>query len=102
MRIVQLTVGHGYDKDNNPIDNGELLLAGVRQTLAKTFGGFTETQGLGGWINPEGVQVVEAVKVYTIATDKSEGEVEVCAAACRDLLHQHSVFLADGNTPKFV
>ncbi len=103
MRIVTLTVGYGFDKNNNPLPDASNLLQKVRQNLAQTFGGFTETEGVGGWINPDtGVEVMEACKVYSIATDKPSEIVETSAAVARDTLHQHSVFIVDNNTPKFV
>ena len=42
----------------------------VRNLLAETFGGYTEINAAGGWVNPEGKCIQEPVKLFDIAVRK--------------------------------
>lgn len=101
-KLITLTIGTGFDKDNNPLTNPEDKLKDIRKTIALAFGGYTEASAFGGWVNPKGVLVEEPTKVFSIATDKEEEECVQVSATCRDIMQQHSVFLVVNNQPKFV
>lgn len=43
--------------------------ARLRRRFAEAFGGYTETEGRGGWVNGDGVLEQEQVRVYDVAMD---------------------------------
>jgi hypothetical protein len=46
----------------------------LQKRLATTFGGFTATEGDGGWIDDAGKLITERVRVYVVANQGDEGE----------------------------
>jgi hypothetical protein len=68
MRIAQI---------NLPItgNNGESLNVvhfEIKRDLCEHFGGYTVTEGQGGWINGDGELIAEPVAVYQVAYDESK------------------------------
>lgn len=61
MNRLTITAGTGEDRHGSTIAPHALAraLATIRGELATLFGGFTETQAIGGWVNPEGRMVME-------------------------------------------
>jgi hypothetical protein len=48
----------------------------LQQRLANTFGGFTATEGDGGWINDAWKLITERVRIYVVANQGDEGEAQ--------------------------
>lgn len=71
---------------------------GLRKALANTFGGYTTTNGAGGWIAPDGSEVTEGVVIYDVAVptndlDGSSHKLARIALAAGRALGQHSVYV---------
>ena len=69
----------------------------LRETLATRFGGYTETEGRGGWVNPRGELVQEQVRVYDVAAP-AETPAEALLTIARELLRrtgEEAIYLRD-------
>lgn len=68
----------------------------LRHKLAHSFGGYTETIGYGGWVDPRGELIAEAVIVYDVAmADTAENVTAIRALAdhVRVAARQQAVYL---------
>ena len=61
---------------NNHGQSLSQLALQVQKRLAETFGGFTLTEGYGGWISPTGKVHYEPVLVFDIAMDSKVSNIE--------------------------
>jgi hypothetical protein len=97
MQRITITTGAGFDASGEPIDAGTLatVLAAVRGDLAATFGGYTETDTYGGWVNGKGELVTEAGKRFVILADDVSGRRDPVETAerVREAFGQESVVL---------
>lgn len=85
-------------------NNGENLGAvhfDVMRDLAAHFGGFTRTEGLGGWTNPRGELVTEKVAVYQVAFDDGHFNLvtfeSIVKAAGKAAEQEAMFYIIDGN-----
>lgn len=99
MQRITITAGTGFDRHGNPLDAQDVqtALAGIRATLARAFGGYTETESLGGWINGAGDLVTEPGRRWIALASITAGEAMDAARAvaeyARDALRQESVLI---------
>jgi len=99
MQRITITAGIGEDRHGHAIDPQALqtALAGIRATLAGAFGGYTERETYGGWINDTGELVTEPGRQWVALTDMAAREADPAAEAVaeyvRDVLKQASVVL---------
>lgn len=99
MQRITITAGTGQDRNGRDIDPQELqtALAGIRATLAGAFGGYTERETYGGWINDAGELVTEPGRQWVALTDKPAREADPAAEAVaeyvRAMLKQEAVVL---------
>lgn len=65
---ITITAGTGFDRDGRALSAQRVAqaLATIRATLAQTFGGYTETDTLGGWVDGSGELVTEPGKRWTV------------------------------------
>jgi hypothetical protein len=84
-RRITITAGIGEDRHGDAIGEPALSLAlsTIRGKLAATFGGFTETEATGGWIDGNGRMVMEDSRRWIVLTESSEttSDEEAIAAA---------------------
>lgn len=69
MHKITIIAGVTQDRDGNSIHDSLTKLKRIRLRMAKDFGGYTEAQTYGGWINPEGDLVEEIGRAWTIYAD---------------------------------
>lgn len=95
MARVTITAGTGEDRHGVPLSSSSvaLALATIRGHLAATFGGFTETDTLGGWVDDGGRLVMEQGKRWTILADVPREEAAAQAEVVRRALNQAAVVL---------
>ena len=99
MQRITITAGIGEDRNGSPLDGQEVTqaLANIRATVARIFGGYTERETLGGWINSAGELVTEPGRQWIALTAKPAREADELAYALadhvRDMLRQQSVML---------
>lgn len=95
MYRLTFTAGIGEDHAGEPLAVPEVnrALAHIRSHLANVFGGYTETQATGGWINPNGRLVVEPSIRWIVLTDADHAPdaVEDIARVIGHELRQASV-----------
>lgn len=95
--IITLTAGTEQDRNGRtlPTSVKDPAFQSIRKHLAATFGGFTETNGFGGWLDDHGNQVLEECKVWTIVTDLSAESARVSgrvlASGIAAMLNQSAV-----------
>jgi len=66
----------------------------IRKRMAETFGGYTQTEGSGGWVAPDGKLVKEVVAIYDVAILPSQNaELARIAVEAGRQLKQHSVYV---------
>lgn len=99
MQRITITAGTGEDRNGQALDAQTVTqaLASIRAKLAHTFGGYTERETLGGWINSAGTLVTEPGRQWIALTDKPARDAdplaEDVAAFVRDALLQQSVMV---------
>lgn len=93
MFRATIIAGITQDRDGNAIKDTLHKLQNIRAKLARDFGGYTEVQSFGGWINPEGELVEELGRTWTIYTDKGYGVAHNAAEFVSFELNQDSVVL---------
>jgi hypothetical protein len=99
MQRITITAGTGEDRHGNalPAQTLQQALASIRAKLAHTFGGYTERESLGGWINSAGILITEPGRQWIALTDKSARDADPLAddvaAYVRDALLQQSVMV---------
>lgn len=69
MFKMTITAGTEFDRNGRRIADTDRKLRAIRQHIAARFGGFTEAQTFGGWINGAGELVMESGRQWTILTD---------------------------------
>ena len=99
MQRITITAGTGYDATGNALSAQDVqtALAGIRATLARAFGGYTEAETMGGWINGAGELVTEPGRRWIALASITAGEAMEAAHAvadyARDALRQESVLI---------
>jgi len=83
MNRITITAGIGEDANGAPIAGARLaeVLATIRASFAAGFGGYTETDAMGGWINDAGRLVVEPAKRWVILTTAGAADAKAMADA---------------------
>lgn len=94
MYRYTFNAGIGFTADNKPISSDELAmpLATIRAELARVFGGFTETDTVGGWSGENGNIVMEPGKQWICVTDSVQ-DGNTVARRIAQLLNQSAVML---------
>lgn len=97
MKRYTITAGTGFDKDGRAISARVVLLAlvSIRALLASLFGGYSESNGTGGWINGHGDLVTEENVTFTIVTDAAVNDAMQAAESVARLLNQESVLFTE-------
>jgi hypothetical protein len=99
MQRITITAGTGYDRHGEPLQAQDVqtALAGIRATLAGAFGGYTEAETVGGWINGAGELVTEPGRRWVALANITAGDAMKAARAvaeyARDTLRQESVLI---------
>lgn len=99
MQRITITAGVGEDRNGRPLDAQHLAqaYAGIRAKLAHAFGGYTERETYGGWINDAGELVTEPGRQWIALTDMPARDADPAADAVaeyvRGQLNQASVML---------
>ena len=108
MQRITITAGIGYDRNGAALHAQDVqqALAGIRATLARAFGGYTEAETVGGWINGAGELVTEPGRRWVALADLRRDEARQAARAVadyvRDALQQESVLIElDTSTAEF-
>ena len=71
--------------------------ADLRNELCRSFGGFTRTEGFGGWVDDQGNTVTERVYIYTVGIDmKLAYRLPILAAATGRAALQDAMYLSVG------
>jgi hypothetical protein len=73
MNRITIIAGITQDRDGNPIFDTLTKLQRIRLKMAREFGGYTETNTYGGWINGEGHLVEEIGRQWVILADSALG-----------------------------
>jgi len=95
MKRVTFSIGL-KDSEGAAMPPWEILehQAETRHGLAKAFGGYTQTQAKGGWIDPEGHEFEEDSLVFNCLLDSSKtGEVRPMAEWLAGLWRQQAVMV---------
>lgn len=81
------------------LDGAEAVHQLFRRSVALHFGGYTVTQGVGGWVDPRGALVEEPVAIYDIAVadhkDVTQDDIDIvnfAMGAAREL-KQEAVYV---------
>lgn len=78
MFTLSYTTGIGEDKNGKPLEDVEHKLETIRVYIAAEFGGYTESYGKGGWINPDNNHLVSEDCVrFEIVTDKDDNAIQL-------------------------
>ena len=99
MKKIVITVGAGFTAGGMKLSERDLTLAREKAQahLLRMYGGFTLTHGQGGWLDNDGVKVIEPVDIYTIyirdAVKSPETEAHLTAARICRLYAQQAVVL---------
>lgn len=93
MKRVELIVGQGFDKHDNPLTGGEHKRDKAFTMAADTFGGYSVEFVQGGWIGPSGRLVTEPSMVIIIYTGEPDVVIDEYAEFLRDLFSQQSVLV---------
>jgi len=104
FQTFKIGIGIGEDRKGDAIEACEQreLLRAADRYLAGRFGGFSRTDTVGGWVNPDNARTVyERGVTYTllIPSDYAEnldGVVEQVAVDLGRLFYQHSVVIHSG------
>lgn len=64
-----------------PTAVSERITDRVKGRMAEHYGGFTATDGKGGWVSPNGETITEPVEVLTTVADESDTPAEPFARA---------------------
>lgn len=83
-------------KNNNQGESLESLNNQTLMTIAKTFGGFTATEGRGGWVNPNGKLFDESILRVIIACDntpENSGKLKQIALNYKEAASQEAVYI---------
>lgn len=92
---VVFTVGTGTDKLGLEISEQSKFayLIYSREWLAKTFGGYTETEHSGGWIDPRGKLIQESSVSFTVIVDGDLTKVDLAAQRLLWMFQQEQVLV---------
>lgn len=106
---MKIEIVFGIEKDSKGASLDPLMvmaaLRAIRHDAAKTFGGYTETSTVGGWIDSQETLVEEAGRKLEIYADTASYEMEVKARKAalelagyirEKLLQQAVVLVMDG------
>lgn len=102
MNTLQIICGYGEDANGKQLVDAKAMLQVARSIVTHATGGVTVTDGEGGWLNPEGQEVYEPVKIFTTFTEKGVDELKAIAALVRDAMMQHSVVATINTQPHFI
>lgn len=88
--VIHLMVSDNNHHDLTNLNNKTLV------SIAKAFGGFTVTEGRGGWVNEEGKLFDEAILRVTIAADntpENSGKLKQIALNYKQEANQEAVYI---------
>lgn len=85
MYKITLTAGVEWTKVHTHVVDIDTKLIAIRQHIAATFGGFTETATFGGWIGPRNELVMEQGRQWTILVYPHEADPSVVMVRARDM-----------------
>lgn len=98
--VIHLMVSDNNHHDLTNLNNKTLV------SISKAFGGFTVTEGRGGWVNEEGKLFDESILRVTVAADntpENSGKLKQIALNYKQEANQEAVYLrAMDNTVLFV
>ena len=101
----RLIIGIGQDKNGIELDPGHVqtALALIGRDLSRAFGGYTQTMGVGGWINSADKCVTEPCAIFTVATDttwiydpdsRKPGTLSFIVARAKQMLRQECIMVS--------
>lgn len=102
MKRFTITAGTGFDSRGDAIALDVLAakLAVIRSHLAGKFGGFTETETVGGWLNGVGELVLEHGRRWIVLADDSiDYSGQDAARYVGRMLDQSAVMLETESVP---
>lgn len=104
--MLQLTVGIGKQANGKTLDKTHVRngLNIIRKELSTEFGGYTELNSNGGWVNPRGELVTEKGKTFQVALMQQTTikNIKSVAEKARNALNQESVLVIYNGKPLFV
>lgn len=94
MNHVTFTIGQGLDASNNPIVDVATKRHDALQDIARTFGGYTAHDSMGGWIH-DGALIEEPSLAVDVMTDAPESTIHHEAQYLAALFNQSAVMVAE-------
>lgn len=98
MKRYSFYFGTELDKDNKPVEDGQIAISLIQKLACELFGGFTQSQTIGGWLNPKTDNVVKerSLKIEVL-TDDPDGKTkaEVFSKYINVQLNQSLVIVAE-------
>ena len=91
FKAFQIIIGCGFDANGKKLTDVGQRIVDAQDDALKTFGGFTQTQGVGGFTHEDGREVIESCVIFTICTDQCADSVIGFAGRCRKGFNQESV-----------
>lgn len=86
MYKITLTAGTEFTRVHTRVVDVERKLVAIRQHIAATFGGYTETATFGGWIGPNNELVQEQGRQWQIIAKLPAPAVDVAARQLAELV----------------
>ena len=104
MKEFRIGFGIEFDRDQSCIPGRELdrRLAGIRSNALAQFGGYTESDVRGGWINGKGKAVIESGWQLAIIADNAQLVREFAAYVCVKLNQESVVFILPDGSVEFI
>lgn len=94
MKRATITVGQGFTKHGEPIQDVEEKRTIALTEAARRFGGYTMTLGSGGWIDDQKRLVEEPCMVLAIMSDKATPvDFKIFADFLKGLFGQEAVLV---------
>lgn len=94
MNHVTFTIGQGLDASNHPIADLATKRHAALSDIARTFGGYTAHDAIGGWVH-NGELIEEPSLAVDIMTDASEETIRAEASHLASIFDQSAVMVAE-------
>lgn len=94
MNHVTFTIGQGLDASNRPIADLSAKRTAALTDIARTFGGYTAHDSMGGWLH-NGELIEEPSLAVDVMTDAPEATITAEASHLAALFNQSAVMVSE-------